>query len=311
MSDINDCVLASVDITGSDRNWDLVWVGNDKDVRHASFRGEDAGNELVSWASEIKPDILAIDAPSGKNFGQTLDDDVRARHGWVDEWTTRGRGDNRIRVEKYSGMRVCEALLCSKSVNLYFTPRDAADADTWIQQGWKLYDQLEDELGYQRLLYDGPVDQSKRKLLIEVHPHASFVVGIGHVPHKKQTLAGIVERVSHLVKTTKSLGLEWQGLWPGQHLLDSWSRWLTGIRSGGEEFTDRELFRHCMDLPLGTHDVLDCFAGLLTARCCIEGLAHAVGEHAEGVIVLPSELADDSYQTVSSLERQMRNEASQ
>jgi hypothetical protein len=73
---------ACVDVTGSSRRMDLVWINDEHLVSHGRIDGE---GELRGWVDEHRPPVLAIDAPSGKNLGRTRESTVRDQLGWTDK----------------------------------------------------------------------------------------------------------------------------------------------------------------------------------------------------------------------------------
>ena len=145
-----------------------------------------------------------------------------------------------------------------------------------MKRGWKLYSLLQ-ESGYALLDTPGPVSRTER-LTFEVHPHASFVVGLGWIPQSKDTLAGQLERAAYLRKECRELGISTAGT-----LLDTDQlQRLKSIKA-----TWKSIVEGGIVLPSLSHDQLDAMAGLITAVHVYRGGAVAVGHRGDGVIVVP------------------------
>jgi hypothetical protein len=262
-------MLACLDLTGSKRPWDLVWVKGEN-VGHKKFRKRSKQEDFYAWVKENKPLILAIDAPSGYNLKRTLDPEIRKARGWD---------------KSYKNMRLCEADLREREIKLYFTPADAVEAAAWIQCGWQVYDRLKKDFGYK--LYDrtGAVKLGEERVLIEVHPHACYVVGLGWIPQDKGSVPGQLERIAYLLGAARNGDKPWVGqAMPPVRFLETLVSDLQGltwdiIRDKGVKIAGE------------SHDKLDALAGLVTAAKAREGTSYAVGDPAEGVIVLPAEPA--------------------
>jgi hypothetical protein len=124
-------------------------------------------------------------------------------------------------------------------------------------------------------------------MIIEVHPHASFVVGLGWIPQIKKTLAGQLERAAYLRKECRALGITTEGtileIDQLQQLLSTTATWDTIVSNG-------------IVLPSLSHDQLDATVGLTTVVRAMCGDAVAVGHQEDGVIVVPKPLSDSPYQ---------------
>jgi len=254
---------ACIDVTGSNRAMDVVWVGEDGHVTHRRVKGVEG---TVDWAGEHLPRILAVDAPCEQNLARVSDASVRAQHG--------------LDSGSYESFRVCEALLRKAGIGLYNTPRQNAPA--WMRRGWDIYGRLQGELDYRLWRQPGRPQSQDGRTLIEVHPHASFVVGLGWIPHKKTTLAGQLERLAYLLAEAERLGIRLEdcGL-SGEALAEA--------GSSLQRATWESIRAQGLHLPQLSHDLLDALAGLVTACLATRGRAFAVGEPEEGVIVVPEE----------------------
>lgn len=256
--------LACLDVAGS-RNLDAVWVSDgDRVVQHGLLPTPKA---VLEWVEKNLPDVVAIDAPSKRNLGRTQDVSVRQTH--------------KLQGDTYRNCRVCEALLKQRGIGLYYTTQE--NPAKWIEVGWEIYDGLV-AMGYR--LWDTPgavtLPQGWRTVL-EIHPHACFVVGLGWIPQDKKNLAGQLERTAYLREAAALRGQPLVGdpipandvlTRIGNKLLaSSWQ----AIRAQG------------ISLPPLPHDRLDALGGLVTVIAAVEGRAFAVGETEEGVIVVPRE----------------------
>lgn len=261
-----DTILACLDLTGSKRAWDLVWVKK-RSVGHEKFRKGSKLEDFFAWVKESRPVILAIDAPSGYNLKRTLDPEIREARGWE---TT------------YKNMRLCEADLRAREIKLYYTPADAARAASWIQCGWQVYDRLKKDFDYRLHNQPGPVQlKAEERVVIEVHPHASFVVGLGWIPQVKDSVPGQIERIAHLLDA----GKQGEEPWTGEAMPPA--TFLKTLVTDLQELTWASIREKGVSIAGESHDKLDALAGLVTAARAQEGTAYAVGDPGEGVIVLP------------------------
>jgi hypothetical protein len=97
--------------------------------------------------------------------------------------------DPRPPGRKYSQHKVCEYELHRRGIKLYVTPADAALAAPWMQMGFEIYAALRG-LGFERYQPGSAATYQ----VMEVHPHASFTVLLGHLPLPKNTLEGRLQR---------------------------------------------------------------------------------------------------------------------
>lgn len=257
---------ACVDVTGSTRALDVAYVSENKVLLQPLANVD----QLFDWVNQHQPKVLAIDAPCKMNQNCVVADP--AIHG--------------IEAGKYENFRVCEALLRMKGIGLYNTAREKAPE--WIQTGWKIFDRIKG-LGYKLWENPGTVSlKPETKYVLEVHPHACFVVGLGWIPQTKSSLAGQIERIAYLKHESRLLGLDMNATSIDRKVLDELNTALSDwdrIRSNG------------LDFPEISHDELDSIAGLFTAINAIRGEAFATGYEVDGVIVTPSKLADSTYCT--------------
>jgi len=227
---------------------------------------------LYIWIAENEPQVLAIDAPSATNKN----------------CIALNPGANGIPKGKYENFRVCEAKLRIKGIGLYNTPR--SEPPTWIERGWEIYEKVQSQ-GYKLYRDPGVVKfDSSEKYVFEVHPHASFVVGLGWIPQTKSSLAGQVERIAYLRKQSELFGFDMTETALSRELL---SEFQSAFANWDKILTDG------LDFPEISHDELDSIAGLFTAQNAISKEAYATGIADDGVIVTPTKLADITYCTKS------------
>jgi predicted nuclease with RNAse H fold len=267
--------LASVDVAGS-RHLDCVWILDHECVVHHELLP--TPKDALEWIEEQLPDVIAIDAPSKRNCERTGNAEIRQRYGW--------------KSDSFLNCRVCEALLKQRNIGLYYTPRDSAS--DWIETGWELYGGLE-RMGFNVWDQPGPVHlPDAGRTVIEVHPHACFVIGLGWIPQDKRSFVGQLERAAYLRQTSKLQRKNLQGaFFPGEDLLTHIADRLTAT-------SWQTICAKGITLPALPHDVLDALGGLVTTIACVEGQAFAIGEPEEGVIVVPRkpQPVGQSYRTL-------------
>lgn len=254
---------ACIDITGSSRAMDVAYVEDD------ALNLQTASNlkKFLDWVGEREPDVIVVDAPSKENVG------LVSKH----------RNEFGIPEGSYENFRIAEALLKLKGIGLYNTPQ--TNPPEWMKRGWDLYSLLQGK-GYLLLDTPGPV-KSTGKGVLEVHPHASFVVGLGWIPQNKQTLAGQLERLAYLRRECRELGISIDKTMLAEdqlgQLKNTSATWETIVADG-------------VTLPEISHDQLDAIAGLTTAIRAMRADAVAIGHQGDGVIVVPRKLSETPYQ---------------
>ena len=215
--------------------------------------GEGVAADLPDLLSAYPEVLCAVDAPLMPNRGLMAQPETRARFGLS------------VKSKTWSQYRVCEYELRRRNIKLYSTPGEVENAPTWMQAGWKLYELLREQ-GFETFAPDSTAPRQ----LFEVHPHATFTVRLGHVPYRKDTLEGRLQR---------------------QLLLCDEGLYLPDPISILEEVTRHHLLRGTLNFDgLRTHDQLDALASALTAF-----YAHTrpnevalVGDPADGQIVVPT-----------------------
>ena len=213
----------------------------------------EGGPEAVLALLETHPDVLcAVDAPLMLNAGLMAQAGVRKRFGL----SAKGKTWTQYRVGEYELRR--------RNIKLYNTPAEAENAPSWMQAGWKLYESLR-AVGFETYAPDSTASRQ----LFEVHPHAAFTVLLGHVPCRKDTLEGRLQRQCVLYDEGVDL----------RDPMDS-----------VEEITRHHLLEGTLDLRgLCTHDALDALVAAYTAYLAARQPEKVtlVGDVTEGQIVVP------------------------
>ncbi len=221
--------------------------------------GSGAAEEVLAVAMAQPAATVAIDAPQSPNGGLLATPEQRRLVGLPPHSQT------------WSGYKLCEYELRRRGIGLYSTPTDPAAAPRWMQMGFRLYDGLR-EAGF--VPYAPSVPAARR--VLEVHPHACYTVLLGHLPQRKDSLEGRLQRQLVLLQE-------------GLDVLDP--------MEALEELTPHRLLAAsgAFVLPgLLDHDALDALVSAYTAyRADREPQAVTlVGDPVEGQIVLPIAPAD-------------------
>jgi hypothetical protein len=254
-------IFAGVDLTAGSRPITCVALDAQRRVIAHIEADFDGVLEMVCQHTNV---VCAVDAPGGHNAGLMADPDYRRALG-----RSPGGGS-------YSSYRVCEYELRRRGIGLYNTPRNPEDAPAWMQLGWRFYAALREAD-----FADWPGKGARQ--MLEVHPHACFTMMLGHLPLKKQTLEGRLQRQLLLYRARVYVPNPMEALM---------------------ELTPNRLLQG--DLALGgllhDHDALDALAAAYTAWLAANrpDEVSAVGDPAEGVIVVPVAELKDKYTHPSS-----------
>ena len=245
----SDTVFIGIDPTAGKRPMNYAVLDGDLRVLACEASGLD---EVVAAVAAYPAAVLAVDAPQSPNGGLMANAEYRA--------TLNPRPNGRA----YSQYKVCEYELRHRGIGLYATPGEAAAAPAWMQLGFQLYAALR-AAGY---VFFRPGAAAPRQML-EVHPHASYTVLLGHLPLRKDTLEGRLQRQMVLYRE-------------GVRVPDPMDTL--------EELTPHRLLAGSFELPgLHNHDELDALIAAFTAY--LAGTAPeqvtGVGDEAEGQIVVP------------------------
>jgi len=196
--------------------------------------------------------MVAIDAPQTPNAQLLIQPEYRARLGLP------------LNTATWANFRVGEYELRRRGLSLYNTPGENETAPKWVQLGYELYAALKAQgfTAYQP-------GQSVEKQFLEVHPHACYAALLGHLPYRKDTLEGRLQR--QLVLNREGVDVA------------------DGMEAV-EEITRHHLLAGTLSLPgLRTHDELDAIVSAYTAYMVVTqpDLTTAVGDPVEGQIILP------------------------
>ncbi len=93
-----------------------------------------------------------------------------------------------LRPGRWQEGRVAEFLLRRHNLRMLPTPADAERAPAWMRVGFRLYEQLR-RMGYRPY----PSEESPHQVL-ETYPYAVFAALLGHLPFRKETLEGRIQR---------------------------------------------------------------------------------------------------------------------
>ena len=247
-------VYIGIDPTGGRRPINYAVLDDDL---HLVAR--DAGNleKILEVIRAYPSAVVAVIAPQSPNAGLMAQAERRQQYGLP------------ANTETWVGYKVCEYELQKRGIRLYHTPGEIESAPKWMRLGFELYAELRLD-GYE--VY--APNHAAPKQLLEIHPHASFTVLLGHVPFRKDTLEGRLQR--QLVLFEEGLDLK-------------------DPMESVEEITRHHLLEGTLHLPgLFTHDELDALVSAYTAYCAARHPEHVtlVGDPAEGQIVVPVARAD-------------------
>ncbi len=166
--------VAGIDVAAT-RPSTAVLVEDGHVARWSALAGPE---DLRLWLDELRPTVVAIDAPSGLSKGLLAQPEDGSK--------------------PYNG-RVCDRELRRRSISLYEVPSTREELDSWMEMGLQLYEACE-TAGYRI-----PVEVGQEPSAIEVYPYASFCVLLGGRPEKKTTVRGIDQRFEAL----RRFGLVW------------------------------------------------------------------------------------------------------
>lgn len=249
-----DTVYIGIDPTAGRRPMDYAIL--DGELRLVA-RGLGKLEKVLDAVRQYASAVVAVDAPQSPNTGLMATEARRKNYGLPANTTT------------WADYKVGEYELRQRGIRLYNTPGEAEAAPKWMQLGFELYAALRAE-GYQ--FYELGVDAARQ--MLEVHPHASYTVLLGHIPLRKDSLEGRLQRQLVLFRE----GVE-----------------IPDPMDAFEEITRHHLLEGTLTLPgLFTHDELD---ALVSAYAAYLAARHPeritpVGDPVEGQIIVPVAPAD-------------------
>ncbi len=249
-----DPVFIGIDPTAGRPPMSFAVLNDELDLLQRGAGDLDALLEVVrSQASAV----VAVDAPQSPNAGLMKQPARRQSYGLPPK------------SARWANFKVCEYELRRRGIKLHNTPGEIEAAPKWMQLGFKLYAALRAE-GYQPYR----PGSATPKQYLEVHPHATFAVLLGHLPLRKDSLEGRMQRQLILYREKVDVPDPLQVL---------------------EEITGHHLLEGHLTLPaLYTHDELDALASAYTAHLALRQPEQVtcVGDGAEGEIVLPVSMTD-------------------
>jgi predicted nuclease with RNAse H fold len=253
-----DTVYIGIDPTAGRRPMNYAIL--DGDLRLVA-RGLGKLEKVLDRVREYPAAVVAVDAPQSLNTGLMASAARRQNYGLPLDNTT------------WADYKVCEYELRQRGIRLYNTPGEIEAAPKWMQIGFELYGALRAE-GFQ--IYPPGADAPRQ--MLEVHPHASYTVLLGHIPLRKDSLEGRMQRQLLLFQE----GVE-----------------VPDPMDAFEEITRHHLLEGALTLPgLFTHDELDALVSAYTAYLAARHPERVtlVGDPEEGQIVVP--VAPDEFREV-------------
>ena len=242
-------VYIGIDLTAGRRPMDYAIL--DGELRLVA-RGLGSLEQTLEVIRTFPIAVVAVDAPQSPNAGLMAMAEHRQSLGLPTDTTT------------WIGYKVCEYELHRRGIRLYHTPGEVESAPKWMRLGFELYAELRAD-GYRPYQPNSPEPHQ----MLEVHPHASFTVLLGHVPFRKDSLEGRMQRQLLLFQE----GVE-----------------VPDPMGAFEEITRHHLLEGTLNLPgLFTHDELDALVSAYTAYLAARhpGRVTLVGDPGEGQIVVP------------------------
>lgn len=250
-----ETVYFGIDPTGGSRP--ITYAVLDRNLHVRELADTDL-NDLFAAIDAYPAAVCGIDAPSDRNQRLLMNPTYRAGVGLEPE------------RDNYTGYRVCEYELRRRGIYIYNTPVEEERIADWMLEGWRLYDRLR-AAGF----VNYPASGQRR--LFETYPYAIFTVLAGTRPYSKMGLEGRLQRQLILYEE-------------GVDVPDP--------MRVTEEITRHHLRTAQINLEnLKGHDQLDALAAAFTAWAVDHTPQRvvAVGDPAEGQIVLPVATLADSY----------------
>lgn len=242
-----DTVYIGIDPTGGRRPINYVVLDGEL---HLLTRGLGKLEKVVEAVCAYPAAVVAVDAPQGLSAGLLASRARRRRHGLEADSTN------------WAGYKVSEYELRRRGMQVYNTPAEVEAAPAWMQLGFRLYAELK-AAGFVQY------PPAARRCVLEVYPYACYTVLLGHLPLRKDSLEGRMQRQLLLLQE----GID-----------------VPDPMRAFEEITRHHLLEGNLYLPtLLTHDELDALVSAYTAYLAVRrpDSVTLVGDPAEGQIVLP------------------------
>ena len=168
-----------IDPTAGDRPF--TYVALDQECNLLAI-GQGDMEEVLAFVAGQRSAIVAVCAPRTPN------------RGFMDRAEVRDRLSPPPRPGRWRNFRVVEYQLRQHNIFIPQTSAEASDCPRWMQQGFNLYQRL-------KILNYLPYPQKDAAhQFLEVYPHASFSVMLEHLPLRKHTLEGRIQRQLILYK---------------------------------------------------------------------------------------------------------------
>jgi len=168
----NDSVYIGIDPTAGARP--ITYAALDDGLRVVAL-GRDDLNEVLAFIAGQRRALVAVSGPPQPNQGLMGLPEVR-------EGLT-----PQPRPGRWTDFRVAEYLLRQHRIRCQKTPAEVEECPTWVQRSFQIFHQLEG-LGCE------PYPGESELQCVEVYPHASFTVLLGHRPFIKKTFEGRIQR---------------------------------------------------------------------------------------------------------------------
>jgi predicted nuclease with RNAse H fold len=254
-----DAVYVGIDPTSGVRP--MYYAALDADLRLLALDKENI-EAVMAFVGGFEAAVVGINAPQSPNLGLMKEPEVRRRYNLRPGGRTWGQ------------WKVCEYELRRRNIRLYNTPSAEEAAPGWVQTGFALFKRLR-SMGFNYFVIG---EKMRKRVIIEVQPHASYSVLLERRPFLKRTLEGRMQR--QLVLYLEGLDLP-------------------SPLNALEEITRHHLLMGYLPLDdLYEHDQLDALIAAYTAY--LAGVdperVSQVGDRKEGLITLPVARLKDFYQ---------------
>lgn len=254
-----DAVYIGIDPTSGVRP--MYYAALDADLRLLALDKENI-ESIMAFVGGFEAAVVGVNAPQSPNLGLMKKPEVRHRYNLRPGGRTWGQ------------WKVCEYELRRRNIRLYSTPSAEEAAPGWVQTGFALFKRLR-SMGFNFFVTG---EKMRKRVMVEVQPHASYSVLLERRPFLKRTLEGRMQR--QLVLYLEGLDLP-------------------SPLSALEEITRHHLLTGYLPLDdLYEHDQLDALIAAYTAY--LAGVdperVSQVGDRKEGLITLPVAKLKDFYQ---------------
>ncbi|MBE0411829.1 MAG: DUF429 domain-containing protein [Anaerolineales bacterium] len=169
----NNTTFIGIDPTAGERPFTYAALNQEKELLAL---GEGNIDEVLAFVGGQQAAFVAVCAPRRPNQGVMTRDKVREQL------------SPSPRPGRWTNFRMVEFQLRQHNITMPRTPTDEDDCPNWMRMGFEVFRRLE------RMRYhDFPAEDAPHQCL-EVYPHASFTVLLGHLPFSKHSLEGRLQR---------------------------------------------------------------------------------------------------------------------